>query len=195
MQTSEAGSSNIVQESASQVPSDVPSAPLHPLPSTQYYSVEYPGYVQPNSVPLAVERLGGQSDIDAAFKRTGGKSNSLIELNLRPGDPFAHPIAGEVIATNNILMKVVKRKRQKEDGQMEPIGEYTVEAMGVIPKTTRFRSECRGSLYDADLYPNCTVYQAWQIININSTRKIPYSSYDMLCRVWMVGLLQWYISV
>lgn len=141
MRSAEAGPSNIDGEPAHASSLDTSTAPLHPLPSTPFYSVEYPGYVQTSSTSLAVARLGGQASVDASFKRPGGKSNSLLELHLRPGDPFAHPIAGEIVATNNVLLKVVKRKRKRNTEQVPSNGEYTVEAIGVVPKTARFRSE------------------------------------------------------
>jgi general transcription factor 3C polypeptide 5 (transcription factor C subunit 1) len=83
------------------------------------------------------------------FKRTvskpaASKPETLVELRLRPDNPFAHPIPGDVVATNNILLKVVKRKRRRQDGDSGPsedLGEYTAEAVGVIPKTIRFRGE------------------------------------------------------
>lgn len=117
------------------------TAPERTLPSTPFYSVEYPGYVLPTSVPQAVRNLGGQSSLDTAFKRAASKTDALVELTLRPGNPFAHPIPGDVVPTSNILLKVVKRKRRKIDGQTDDgsIGEYTTEAIGVIPKTLRFR--------------------------------------------------------
>ncbi|KAI0829373.1 RNA polymerase III transcription factor IIIC subunit-domain-containing protein [Trametes gibbosa] len=121
-------------------------APERPLPNTHYYSVEYPGYVQPSSVPLAVERLGGQTTVDSAFRRATGrdKVESLLELRLRPGNPYAHPIAGEIVPTSNIVLKVVKRKRRRQEGARagdpDAVGEYTFEAVGVVPKTARFRS-------------------------------------------------------
>ncbi|KAJ7591219.1 RNA polymerase III transcription factor IIIC subunit-domain-containing protein [Mycena floridula] len=116
------------------------SAPEHPLPSTVYYAVEYPGYVQSSSVPLAVRNLGGQANLEKAFKRSGSKEDALLELHLRPDNPFSHPIAGDVVPTNNILLKITKRKRKRRDGQVEIIGEYKAEAVGVITKTARFRS-------------------------------------------------------
>jgi general transcription factor 3C polypeptide 5 (transcription factor C subunit 1) len=115
------------------------------LPQIPFYSVEYPGYVRPSSVPIAVKNLGGQTSIDNAFKRAASKTESLIELTLRPGQPFAHPIPGDVVGTNNILLKVVKRRRKRridQDWGDGAIGEYTAEAIGIIPKTARFRSEC-----------------------------------------------------
>lgn len=116
----------------------------HPLPYTQFFSVEYPGYVRSSSVPLAVNNLGGQSSLDNAFKRTATKADALLELSLRPGNPFAHPVPGDVVGTSNVLLKVVKRKRRKinAEGNQTLVGEYTAQAVGVIPKTARFRSEC-----------------------------------------------------
>ena len=143
MQQVEAGPSNATHNTHSNSVPEPPSAPSYPLPSTAFYSVEYPGYVKATSVPLAVQRLGGQDAIDATFKRPSGRTNSLLELHLRPGVPFAHPTAGEVVATNNILLKVVKRRRRQKEGQVVPEGEYVTEAVGVIPKTARFRSEFR----------------------------------------------------
>ncbi|KAF8076188.1 RNA polymerase III transcription factor IIIC subunit-domain-containing protein [Lyophyllum atratum] len=114
-----------------------------PLPQIPFYSIEYPGYVRPTSVPLAVSNLGGQSTLDDAFKRAASKQETLMELKLRPDQPFAHPVPGDVVATNNILLKVVKKRRRKRtDEGMDDgaIGEYTAEAVGIIPKTARFRS-------------------------------------------------------
>ena len=108
-----------------------------------FYSVEYPGYVQPSSVPLAISNLGGQSKVDHAFKRTAPKSQqTLLELSLRPGNPFAHPIPGDVVGTNNLLLKVTKRKRKQQvAGDPCTTGEYTAEVVGVVSKTARFRSD------------------------------------------------------
>jgi general transcription factor 3C polypeptide 5 (transcription factor C subunit 1) len=118
-----------------------PPAPTHPLPQTPFYSVEYPGYISPTSIPYAIQSLGGQSTLDNAFKRNASKSECLLELNLRLCNPFAHPVPGDVLSTNNILMKVVRRKMRTVTGLPEKEGEYTAEVMGVIPKTARFRSK------------------------------------------------------
>ena len=146
-------SENIIAgPSHSQIPEDVSSseAPLRPLPTTHFYSIEYPGYVQPTSVPKAIENLGGQSQVDSAFRRGNSKSESILELKLRPGSSFAHPIPGEVLPTSNILLKVVKRRRKRREGDLESasLGEYTIEALGTISKTARFRSElCVGRTF------------------------------------------------
>jgi len=114
------------------------------LPQTPLYSVEYPGYVCPSSVPIAMKSLGGKTSIESAFRSAASKTESLIELDLRTGQPFAHPIPGDVVGTNNILLKVVKRRRKRrldQDWDDGAIGEYTAKAIGIIPKTARFRSE------------------------------------------------------
>ena len=102
--------------------------------------------MNPTSAPLAIERLGGQQSIDTAFRRATGRDRveSLLELHLRPGNPYAHPVPGEVVPTSNLVLKVVKRKRRRQEGDLRDgsIGEFTVQAVGVIPKTARFRSEC-----------------------------------------------------
>ncbi|KAG6378461.1 RNA polymerase III transcription factor IIIC subunit-domain-containing protein [Boletus reticuloceps] len=121
-------------------PSSSPTeAPERPLPATHLYSVEYPGYVQPSSVPLAVRNLGGTAKLENAFKRTAARSEALLELNLRYGNPYAHPIPGDVVGTSNILIKVTKRKRRRVDDD-GVIGDYIAEPLGVVLKTARFRT-------------------------------------------------------
>lgn len=120
------------------------SALAHELPTAHFYSIEYPGYVRPESVSTAVHSLGGQSSIDRAFRRGAPKEDALLELNLRPDNPFSHPLPGDLVPTNNVLLKIVKRRLKRppdDDGsQKEITGEYTAAAVGVIPKTARFRS-------------------------------------------------------
>ena len=121
-------------------------APEIQIPPVRVYSVEYPGYVQPTSVPEAVGTLGGQQALEKAFRKST-KPDAFLELRYRPDNPFAHPIAGEVVQTNSILLKVAKRKRKRVAGTSTdeqdagPIGEYTVEPVGLIPGTARFRGE------------------------------------------------------
>ena len=124
-------------------------APEHPLPQTPFYSVEYPGYVRSTSVSLAVNNLGGQTALDSAFRRAASKTDTLLELKLRSGQPFAHSIPGEVVGTNNIVLKIVKKRRKKRsEGDLDDgtVGDYKAEAVGVINKTSRFRSKHRHTL-------------------------------------------------
>ena len=124
------------------------SSPEIQIPPVRIYSVEYPGYVQQTSVPEAVRGLGGQQALERAFRKSS-KPDSFLELRYRPDNPFAHPIAGEVVQTNSILLKVVKRRRKRAIGTTDgqdacPIGEYTVGPVGLIPGTARFRGKFAG---------------------------------------------------
>ena len=152
----------------------VAPAPERPLPSAHFYSVEYPGYVKPTSVSLAIERLGGQQRVENAFKRASSKTESLLELSLRPGNPFAHPVTGDVVPTSNILLKVVKRKRKRREGQEQAgdgiVGDYTVEALGMIPKTARFRSMYHLSVpISLRIFIHVRALKVWSTTNINLT--------------------------
>lgn len=141
-------------------------APLHILPQNQFYSIEYPGYVKPTttSVDFAIRTLGGDSSLDNAFKRSKTKGDTLFECRLRPENSFAHPVPGDVVGTNNILLKVTKRRRKgkgkgrekdvcDKDGDVrmeegrkrkseEGRSEFVAQAVGIINNTVRFRSEC-----------------------------------------------------
>jgi len=123
------------------------AAPLYSLPRRQFQGVEYPGYVSTTSVPRAISNLGGLGALDRAFHRPA-KEEAFVELKLRPDDPFSHPIPGVVAPASTLVLKIVKRRRKLKDVPMEgdpkattePIGEFTAEPMGTLPKTIRFRS-------------------------------------------------------
>ncbi|KZO98023.1 hypothetical protein CALVIDRAFT_496565, partial [Calocera viscosa TUFC12733] len=135
MENAEAGPSH------SQPPPYPPARP-RPLPTTTYYTLEYPGLLRsPASLPAAIHTLGGQDALDAAFRRNS--SVRPIELSFRPGEPFAHPVTGEVSDFRGVVVKVVKRKRKRrgEDKEGEDEGGvYTTEALGVARKVARFRA-------------------------------------------------------
>lgn len=127
-------------------------APEIQIPPVRIYSIEYPGYVQSTSVPEAVRTLGGHQALEKAFRKSS-KPDAFLELRYRPDNPFAHPIAGEVVQTNSILLKVVKRRRKRaeaastDEQEPDPVGEYTVEPVGLIPGTARFRGEFTGQVW------------------------------------------------
>jgi general transcription factor 3C polypeptide 5 (transcription factor C subunit 1) len=114
------------------------------LSQVPFFSVEYPGYVAKDSIPEAIRRLGGEPALNAAFRRSNAaKKEALLELNLRPDNPFSHPIPGDIIGTSSILLRVRKKKYKhpREDAQGNPVlGEYVVDVPGLVQKTARFRS-------------------------------------------------------
>lgn len=154
----------------------MPNAPNSPtaedrsLPQVVFYSVEYPGCVQESSIPLVIRKMGGQLKLDNAFRRSGQKKNVLLELSFRSNDPFAHPIPGDVVPANNLLLKVVKRKRKScssaSSSKDSAIGEFTANIVGVISKTARFRSEFSLPL---GLPASLKLSQAWPTISIFRT--------------------------
>ncbi|KAF8605517.1 hypothetical protein BDV93DRAFT_439107 [Ceratobasidium sp. AG-I] len=116
---------------------------------TPYYAIEYPGYVQScdSSLSHAINKLGGQKSLNHTFSE-GGR---ILELRLQPDNPFAHPVTGDVVGTNKLLVKVVTRRKKRSvgdrDSEAQPnedttqsTGTYSAEIVGVIPKTVRFRS-------------------------------------------------------
>lgn len=125
-------------------------APSRALLQTVFYSVEYPGFVSSNSEALsrAIETLGGQTAVDQVFRQPRAK---VLELKLRPNDLFAHPIPGEAVSTLKIVTKVTTRRRRRKNqaphdvqGTEEPWQDdsaYVVDALGVIPRTVRFRGK------------------------------------------------------
>jgi len=129
--------------------SNAAPAQAHPLPPQHFYSVEYPGYISSTSIPDAIETLGGQTSLNNVFRRmrrNEGRDN-VVDLKFRPQNPFSHPVPGEVTDTNNLLLRVVKRKLRKVEGSQgspeEPEGEYTTQIVGLVPKTLRFRSKSK----------------------------------------------------
>ncbi|RHZ56369.1 hypothetical protein Glove_402g64 [Diversispora epigaea] len=123
-------------------------APNKTIPSQQLFSVEYPGYVK--NMDKVLQTLGGRKGLKKAV------NEDLMELRFRPGDPFCHPINGDVIPTSNLLLKVSwKRKKIKkrvsqrlveeeeveEDNQSDEknIKDLDFQVIGIISKTCRFR--------------------------------------------------------
>ncbi|KAI9357025.1 RNA polymerase III transcription factor IIIC subunit-domain-containing protein, partial [Zopfochytrium polystomum] len=103
-------------------------APATPLPRWRFHAIEFPGRV--HSLAAAVHALGGAAAIEHA-----GPGIGTLELRFRPGDPFCHPVMGDVIGTSNLLMKVTKR-RSRRTGRVE----VKTEVVGAVAKTCRFRA-------------------------------------------------------
>lgn len=117
-----------------------------PLPTNEVFLVQYPGYVK--NIDKVFRTLGGQHALNKAVNDEPG----VLELHFRPGDPFSHPINGDVIATTNLLLKVTRRRRKKNAADMEvdqpehdpDVDErnaegFEAEIVGLITKTCRFR--------------------------------------------------------
>lgn len=130
-------------------PPAFPLAPEYTLPSTSHAIIEYPGPVASTSTAQfqAIKTLGGPSRLSKALR----SDNGIVELNFRPDVTFSHAVGGETVQAGNIiLLKVTKRRRRRTDktriegeNVVPDHGVYKVEAVGVVDKLVRFRSEFR----------------------------------------------------
>ncbi len=64
-------------------------------------------------------------------------SSGILDLKYRPEDLLSHPIPGEIVPTQNLLLRVTKRRR-KGAHPSEPF-ETKYELLGPVNKTCRFR--------------------------------------------------------
>lgn len=101
------------------------------LPKTAYGSIEYPG---PVSHAAAITDTTSQEEIDTCFNTSSG-TNALLEVHYRK-DKMGAPVRGYRVASQKLLVKVVKRRRK--DGQG---GVFTTEVVGPVNHTVRFRCE------------------------------------------------------
>ncbi|KAG8723705.1 tau 95 subunit of transcription factor TFIIIC [Ceratobasidium sp. 395] len=109
-QTCEGGSSARLTNAHPPLPSTSASTQASPAENL-FYSVEYPGYVKSasSSIAHAIRTMGGQKALNHVF----GESGRILELRLQPDNPFAHPVTGDVVATNKLLVKVTARRKKK----------------------------------------------------------------------------------
>ena len=105
------------------------SATHRHLPKTAYGSIEYPG---PVSHAAAITDLTSQAEIDTCFNTSSG-TNALLEVHYRK-DKMGAPVRGYRVASQKLLVKVVKRRRKDGEG-----GVFTTEVVGPVNHTVRFR--------------------------------------------------------
>ncbi|KAJ2399358.1 tau 95 subunit of transcription factor TFIIIC [Coemansia sp. RSA 2559] len=112
------------------------------LPQRTVVSVEYPGYV--NNTETAIKTIGGPERLARIVDEDVGMP---VELRYRYKDLASHPINGNVIPTQNLLVKVKRRTRvprhkdNNHSTSKTAAGdtETTAEIVGIITKTVRFR--------------------------------------------------------
>ncbi|GAA5984037.1 hypothetical protein JCM11641_005575 [Rhodosporidiobolus odoratus] len=120
-----------------------PGAPTYRIPLDDYHTfatLEYPGPV--NSLYKALDTVGGLNKVADALANP--EPSKRIQLDLQPGNPFFHTIPAHVASTNNVVLKVTKRKRKQPlrdvEGKIVQEGIFKVEPVGVEKKTVRFRA-------------------------------------------------------
>ncbi|KAF9970142.1 General transcription factor 3C polypeptide 5 [Actinomortierella ambigua] len=129
---------------------DFVSAPVLEVDKTPIYVVEYPGHIKnpknPRSILKVKESLGGEQRLMKNFL-TG---RLQPQLSYRRHDPFSTPILGELVPTQNLVIKVTKRyKVPKKPGSTAKLtakdipedaipDECSYQLIGVVKKTIRF---------------------------------------------------------
>lgn len=99
---------------------------------TELVSVEYPGIVK--NLDKMMETLGG---IDK-LKRTFDDPTSRLELFPRPKDVFSHPLMGDRVNTNNLLVKCIREKVVDSSGTVSYVYKPTI--VGIITISYKFKS-------------------------------------------------------
>ncbi|VEU22794.1 DEKNAAC103860 [Brettanomyces naardenensis] len=121
------------------------AAPAYSLDVPSYISIEYP--LRVNNADKAIDMVGGPTRISECFI----DPDMDLQLKLRPGDPYSHPInSAKIISDENALFKIriPKSIMEKHRGDVraaieecETVGKkYIVEPVGMLGKTYRFRS-------------------------------------------------------
>ncbi|GAA5804473.1 hypothetical protein HPULCUR_009968 [Helicostylum pulchrum] len=104
-------------------------SPITPIGDKTFFCVEYPGYVK--RVKRALETLGGEKALTEALN-----TNSTVDLNYRPGDPFSHAIKGQILPTSKLLVKVTRRVKKNKEAEAK----WETKIEGVVTNTLRFRN-------------------------------------------------------
>lgn len=95
-------------------------------------AIEYPAVVK--NLDKMMETLGGMDKL----KRTFDDSSSRFELFLRPKDVFSHPLMGDRVNTNNLLVKCVREKITDSSGKVSYV--YKANVVGMITVAYKFNS-------------------------------------------------------
>ncbi|OMJ19356.1 General transcription factor 3C polypeptide 5 [Smittium culicis] len=108
------------------------------FPNKFFYSIEYPGYVV--NIDKALKTLGGSDNIS---NHIATSDKDPVELRYEPNNKSLLPLLGEVVPTNNVLIKIKRKIKKYKDGRIEELepekNSWDVEIVGWINKTVRFR--------------------------------------------------------
>ncbi|KAJ2455227.1 tau 95 subunit of transcription factor TFIIIC [Coemansia sp. RSA 2336] len=102
-----------------------------PFPENTAFAVDYPGYVVDTEKALCT--IGGSKKLARNINEDVGMP---IELRYRYKDPTSHPIKGEIVSTQNVLIKVTRRVKKSD----RSIVDTSAKAIALIDKSVRFRT-------------------------------------------------------
>ena len=95
-------------------------------------SIEYPGIVQ--NLDNMMETIGGVEKL----RRTFEDRASRLEVFPRPNDIHSHPLMGDRVSSNNLLVKCIRRKVTTDNGEVKYV--YEAQMMGLITVSYKFES-------------------------------------------------------
>ncbi|KAJ2631664.1 tau 95 subunit of transcription factor TFIIIC [Coemansia sp. RSA 1290] len=102
-----------------------------PFPENTAFAVDYPGYVMDTEKALCT--IGGSEKLARNINEDVGMP---IELRYRYKDPTSHPIKGEIVSTQNLLIKVTRRVKKSD----RSVVDTSAKVMALIDKSVRFRT-------------------------------------------------------
>nr|XP_002130110.1 general transcription factor 3C polypeptide 5-like isoform X2 [Ciona intestinalis] len=105
--------------------------------NTSFVCVEYPGKVQ--SVQNMLQTLGGLDNVTKVYR----DSTQRLDLRYRPGDPSCKPVCADYVKTTAVLMKVLKYRKKKTEGDnSKPDFRYRQSICGIVKGAYRFKTLC-----------------------------------------------------
>jgi len=91
--------------------------------------------------PGQILQVVTQQDVDECFNAPMTEFRQL-EMKYRPMERSSIPVRGSRVASQKVLVKVVKRREKAKVGEEPPDeGVFTANIVGSIPQTVRFRCE------------------------------------------------------
>ncbi|KAJ2816376.1 tau 95 subunit of transcription factor TFIIIC, partial [Coemansia erecta] len=112
-------------------------AERRPLPEDTVVAFDYPGYVV--NTNKAIRTFGGSQKLARDVTEDIGMP---IELRYRYNDPTSHPIKGDIIPTQNLLIKVTRRVKKSSASSPSTAKSSKItsaKVVAVIDKSVRFR--------------------------------------------------------
>jgi general transcription factor 3C polypeptide 5 (transcription factor C subunit 1) len=88
--------------------------------------------------PGQILQVVTQTDVDECFNAPMSEFRQL-EMKYRPLERSSIPVRGSRVASQKVLVKVVKKRKRARGGEAVDGGVFTANIVGSIPQTVRFR--------------------------------------------------------
>ncbi|GAA6021375.1 hypothetical protein JCM11491_004765 [Sporobolomyces phaffii] len=117
---------------------DAPTYALTPtVKAREFTTVEYPA-------PISLSHTSLETALSTLTSLDNLAGTTPVELDLAPLNPYFHKVPATVVASNNIVVKLTKRRRKNPrrdaNGNVVELGQYTIEPLGLERRLVRFRA-------------------------------------------------------